>query len=91
METKERTLTQTTIQNVRGDELPRRWAELVGAADDDELIVQIIPKRLAWQKMKDAMNELSQQAEKNGLTEEKLEEILNEIADERRKEHAAGV
>lgn len=69
----------TTIERVRGCELPPEWAERAGIDADDFVDVVIQPPR--EQRLKallSLMDQVAEEAERRGLTEEKLEELLKD-------------
>ena len=69
----------TTIEQVRGCELPSEWAERAGIDADDFVDVVIRPPR--EQRLKvlfSLMDQVAEEAERRGLTEEKLEELLKD-------------
>ena len=75
---------QTTIEQVSGRELPKAWAQRAQVQPDDMVQITIAPDRdEASKKLIALMDNMGTQAEKNGLTEEKLNQILNEIDEER--------
>ena len=88
MTMKEGVLQRTTIRNVQGKDLPSDWAQLAGVAPDQEVDIVIQDRKAAMRRLEKLMEELGKEAAHNGLTEEKLEELLNEIEDERRSERA---
>ena len=75
---------QTTIERVSGRELPKAWAQRAQVQPDDMVQITIVPHRdEASKKLIALMDKMGAQAAKNGLTEEKLNQILNEIDEER--------
>ena len=75
---------QTTIERVSGRELPKAWAQRAQVQPDDMVQITIAPDRNESAKnLKMIMDEAAAQAKRNGLTEEKLNQILNEIDEER--------
>ena len=81
MATKEQTRSRITITNVRESELPA-----AGVRPDQEAHVVIQDRQAAMRRLTRVMDELSAQAQANGLTEETLDALLKEIKDERRAE-----
>jgi hypothetical protein len=86
MKTKERTQQRVTIPNVRGRDLPAEWARQAGVLPDQEVDIVIQDRKAAWRRLKVLMDGMGEEAARKGLTEEKLEKILEEIDDERRRE-----
>ena len=75
---------QTTIERVSGRELPKAWAQRAQVQPDDMVQITITPDRNeSGKNLKMIMDEAAAQAKRNGLTEEKLNQILNEIDEER--------
>ena len=90
MATKERTRGRTTITNVRGSDLPAAWAARAGVRPDQEVDVVIQDRHTAMRRLSKLMDELGAEAQAKGLTEETLDALLNDIADERRAERQTG-
>jgi len=65
------------LDNIKGSELPKAWAEKIKAIPDESYTVTIRPQRES-KSLKQVMSELSRKAQARGLTPEKLEEILGE-------------
>jgi hypothetical protein len=65
------------LDNIKGRELPKAWAEKIKAIPDESYTVTIRPQRES-KSLKQVMSELSRKAQARGLTPEKLEEILGE-------------
>lgn len=88
MEAKEHTVQRTTIRNVRGSELPPDWAQQAGVSPEQEVDIVIQDRKAAMRQLTDLMDRMGKEAAHRGLTEEKLNDILNEIDDERRQPSA---
>ena len=67
----------TVLENIKGRELPKDWAERINAIPDESYTVTIRPQRES-KSFNQVMSELSRKAKARGLTPEKLEEILGE-------------
>ena len=65
------------LNNIKGRELPKDWAEKIKAVPDESYTVTIRPQKES-KTLKQVMSELSRKAQARGLTPEKLEEILGE-------------
>jgi hypothetical protein len=78
----ERTKSRTIIQNVRGADLPPDWAQKAGILPDQEVDIVIQDRKVALQQLKKQMAQMGEEAKRNGLTEEKLQELLEENGDE---------
>jgi hypothetical protein len=89
MSIEERTKSRTIIQNVRGADLPPAWAQQAGILPDQEVDIVIQDRKAALQQLKKLMAQMGEEAKRNGLTEEKLQELLEEIDVERRAERAS--
>jgi hypothetical protein len=73
-----------TIYRATGRELPKKWAENAGISSDEVVQVTITKDREAKaSRLREIMDDIGNQAKKNGLTEEVLNQILNEIDEER--------
>ena len=69
----------TTIEQVRGRELPPEWAERAGIAADELVDVTIQPPRQQrLQALFSLMDRAAEDAEKRGLTEETLADLLKD-------------
>lgn len=67
-----------TAERVRQNEAERIKVNLLIKS-----LLEIDPRAEARERIKESMHQLSEEARKNGLTEEKLAEILEEIDKER--------
>ena len=65
------------LDNIKGNELPKAWAEKIKAIPDERYTVTIRPQKES-KNLKQVMSELSRKAQARGLTPEKLEQILGE-------------
>ena len=66
-----------TIDEVKGRDLPRAWAERAGIGPDDTVSVTITAsRREAMRRLGPIMDRIAAQATASGLTPEKLKEIL---------------
>ena len=65
------------LDNIKGSDLPRAWAEKIKAIPEERYTVTIRPQRES-KSLKQVMSDLSRKAQARGLTPEKLEEILGE-------------
>ncbi|MBN1849861.1 MAG: hypothetical protein JW932_14905 [Deltaproteobacteria bacterium] len=65
------------LDNIKGSELPKDWAEKIQAIPNESYTVTIRPQRES-KSLKQVMSELSRKAQARGLTPEKLEELLGE-------------
>jgi hypothetical protein len=86
MSSKERTQTRKTIRNVRGADLPPAWAQQAGILPDQEVDIVIQDRKAAIQRLEKLMDKMGEEAQRQGLTEKKLQELLQQIDDERRAE-----
>lgn len=71
-------------ETIKGRELPSRVAKQYEVDPDDDVRIIVLKSKsrdAANAEITKAMNDASAQAEANGLTQEKLEEILDEVAD----------
>ena len=69
----------TTIEQVKGRDLPLAWAEQAGVGADEVVDVLIrLPReqRLKW--LFDLMDRMGEEAKQRGLTEEKLQALLED-------------
>ena len=66
------------LDNIKGSELPKAWAEKIKAIPDESYTITIRPQREIM-SLKQVMSELSRKAQARGLTPEKLEEILDDV------------
>ncbi len=70
---------QTLREEVRGKDLPEKWRKKAKISLDEIVEIVIQPPRSEQLKELFAtMDEMSDEAEKKGLTEEKLAELLRE-------------
>ena len=69
----------TTIEQVRGRDLPPLWAEEAGV-DADELVDVLIrpPREQRLKRLFDLMDRMGEEARQRGLTEEKLQVLLED-------------
>lgn len=66
-----------TIDEVKGRDLPRAWAERAGIGPNDTVSVTITAsRREAMRRLGPIMDRIGAQAAASGLTPEKLKEIL---------------
>jgi hypothetical protein len=65
------------IDNIKGSELPKAWAEMIKAQPNEKYTVTIRPQQES-RSLNQVMTELSRKARSRGLTPKKLEEILGE-------------
>ncbi len=66
-----------TIDEVKGRDLPRAWAERAKIGPDDTVSVTIAAsKREAMRRLGPVMDRIAAQAAASGLTPEKLREIV---------------
>jgi hypothetical protein len=66
-----------TIDEVKGRDLPRAWAERAGIRPDDTVSVTIAAsRRQAMRRLGPIMDRIAAQAAASGLTPEKLKKIL---------------
>ena len=70
---------KTIIIDLKGYQLPSEWAEKAGVLPDQAVEVTIQPPReKPLKRLFMIMDEASQEAEAEGLTEEKLAELLDD-------------
>lgn len=69
----------TTIEQVRGRDLPPPWAEEAGVGADELVDVLIRPPReQRLKRLFDLMDRMGEEARQRGLTEEKLQVLLED-------------
>ena len=69
----------TTIERVRGRDLPPEWAKRAGVDPDELLQVIIGPSReQAVEELIGLMDEIGEEAQRRRLTEEKLKALLKD-------------
>ena len=69
----------TVIDKIKGKELPQEWAEKAGVLPDEEVQVTIGPSREeAAKELIKIMDRMGEEAERRGLTDEKLNELLKD-------------
>lgn len=69
----------TTIEQVRGRDLPPLWAEEAGVGADELVDVLIRPPReQRLKRLFDLMDRMGEEARQRGLTEEKLQVLLED-------------
>ena len=69
----------TTIEQVRGRDLPPAWAEKAGVGADEVVDVLIQPPReQRLKRLFDLMDRMGEEAKQRGLTEEKLLTLLQD-------------
>lgn len=70
---------KTLTEEMPGRDLPEDWRKKIEIGPDDYVTVIIQPGRdMLTAKLLDIAERASDEAKKNGLTEEKLTELLNE-------------
>ena len=75
------------IEDIRGRQLPKEWAERAGIGPDDVVSVTIGPSREeALSQLRAVMDKIGQDAAARGLTPEKLREIVPDFPPELAKE-----
>lgn len=73
------TMKTTVIDNIKGSELPLVWAERAAVRPDDEVQITIGPSRgEAAKELLRIMDQMGEEAERRGLTDEKLAELLRD-------------
>ncbi len=70
---------QTLREEVQGKDLPEKWRKKAKVLPDEtvEIIIQP-PRDKQMKQLFETMNRVSDKAEKKGLTDEKLAELLRE-------------
>ena len=70
---------QTLREEVKGKEIPEKWRKKAEISADEivEIIIQP-PRNEQIKKLFETMDRINDEAEKKGLTEEKLAELLRE-------------
>ena len=69
----------TVIDHVKGKELPPAWAEQAGVGPEDEVEITIqSPREARLQQLFEIMDRAGAEAQRKGLTDEKLEELLKD-------------
>ena len=67
----------TTIEQVRGRDLPSDWARQAGVSGDEVVEVVIRPPRTQrLEQLFNLMDRMGEEAKRRGLTEEKLQDLL---------------
>jgi hypothetical protein len=72
-------MSNVIVEEVKGSELPRRWAEKLGAQPDQSFTVTIQSqeeRRAAVQELERIMEAIGREARDRGFTPEALSEIL---------------
>ena len=67
----------TIIEDVKGSELPRAWANKIGVAPEGTYRVIIQPQE-EYQSLREIMTRISRNAKSRGMTPEILEDVLGE-------------
>ena len=68
-----------TIGEVRGSQLPKEWSQFISVNPEEKYTITIQSqedRRTSVQRLQAIMDQISEEAEKNGMTAEDLEEIL---------------
>ena len=69
----------TTIEQVRGRDLPPSWVEKAGVGADEVVDVLIRPPRAQrLKRLFDLMDRMGEEAKQRGLIEEKLQTLLED-------------
>ncbi|MBF0369414.1 MAG: hypothetical protein HQL52_08170 [Magnetococcales bacterium] len=74
-------MTSHTFEAVASAELPSEWAKQLGTQSDDRFSVTLQSeedRQVQVQMIRKVMDQLAEEAERNGMTPEDLEEILGE-------------
>ena len=72
---------QPLREEMKGRDLPKKWQKKAAVGPDETVIVTILPgesKDDLTKQLLDMAEQLSAEAEKRGLTEEKLSQLLDE-------------
>ena len=78
MATKQRTDTPVKL-NIKGVDMPANWAQQAGVGEDEQVEIIIRPDRKAAAKrMLESARRMRRQAKQKGLTQEKLNAIVND-------------
>lgn len=73
------TMKTTVLDNIKGSELPPLWAKRAAVRADDEVQITIGPSRdVAGSELLRIMDEMGAEADRRGLTDEKLAELLQD-------------
>jgi len=67
----------TIIEDVKGSELPRAWANKIGIAPERTYRVIIQPQE-EYQSLREIMTRISRNVKSRGMTPEILEDVLGE-------------
>lgn len=71
----------TIIDDIKGSELPRQWAERASVRPDDAVQITIGPSRdEAAKELLSIMDQMGVEADRRGLTDEKLAELLRDAS-----------
>lgn len=70
---------ETLREEVKGKDLPKEWRDKANVSPDEivEIVIQP-PRSEQLKKLFGLMDSMSDEAKRNGLTEEKLAELLSE-------------
>ena len=69
----------TVLDNIKGSELPRQWAERAAVRPDDAVQITIGPSRdEAAKELLRIMDQMGTEADRRGLTDEKLAALLSD-------------
>jgi hypothetical protein len=69
----------TTIENIKGSQLPEEWQKKARMRPDEEVMITISPSREQQvDELLILVDEIGRGAEKQGLTQAKLSQLLDE-------------
>ena len=78
MATKQRTDTPVKL-NIKGVDMPANWAQQAGVGEDEQVEIIIrLDRKAAAKRMLESARRMRRQAKQTGLTQEKLNAIVND-------------